>query len=310
MAVTIVDGELTVEPMRVDTFEHGLSLLDATEATAQSHSGFGSEYRRQLEEAMEAMADTNKVRKRLEKVQELNAAIQQGTHDPTLTKEGSVASAYQQWLDANAERLQRVRARHRSGQQQAAAAVAAKTACDVTGADIVAVAPAAPLQPPVISEEDLAEMLTCHRELLAVLSSVTLDADEEAELETEVAAAHASAEAKAAAVVARASATEEAVSTTSTPSEEGRETQQQTDDADELIASIPLVASQPPTEYVNDWDREVYGVEQFDDDVLDDFESSMAELMNQEFAAARAQVIVAQAPAPAEEVALQLDETD
>jgi hypothetical protein len=54
----------------------------------------------------------------------------------------------------------------------------------------------------------------------------------------------------------------------------------------------------------------VYGVEQFDDDVLDDFESSMAELMNQEFAAARAQVIVAQAPAPAEEVALQLDETD
>ena len=275
------------------------------------------------------MADTNKVRKRLEKVQELNAAIQQGTHDPTLTKEGSVASAYQQWLDANAERLQRVRARHRSGQQQAAAAVAAKTACDVTGADVVAVAPAAPLQPPVISEEDLAEMLTCHRytsvcqiphpsafppgwrqhrtqsgceivgfryafvigkyrrqggtgssknlvarwwspgadagagkiahrELLAVLSSVTLDADEEAELETEVAAAHASAEAKAAAVVARASATEEAVSTTSTPSEEGRETQQQTDDADELIASIPLVASQPPTEYVNDWDREVY----------------------------------------------------
>ena len=54
MAVTIVDGELTVEPMRVDTFEHGLSLLDATEATAQSHSGFGSEYRRQLEVRSEA----------------------------------------------------------------------------------------------------------------------------------------------------------------------------------------------------------------------------------------------------------------
>jgi hypothetical protein len=49
-------------------------------------------------------------------------------------------------------------------------------------------------------------------------------------------------------------------------------------------------------------------VEQFDDDVLDDFESSMAELMNDQFAATRAQLVVTQASAPAAEVAL--DETD
>jgi hypothetical protein len=98
-----------------------------------------------------------------------------------------------------------------------------------------------------------------HRELLTVLSSVTLDDDEEADLKTEVAAAHASAAAKVAAVAARASATEEAVSTTCTLSAEGQQKQQQqADEADELIASIPLVASQPPTEYVNHWDREVY----------------------------------------------------
>jgi hypothetical protein len=192
----------------VDTFQHGLSLLDAAETwAAQSQSGFGSEYRRQLEvrsvpsrgtwvrqaprshalyipnplphgqsfhsclnpdgsqggglsqEAMQVNADTNKVRKRLEKVQELNTAIQQGTHDGALTKEGSVASAYQQWLEDNADRLQRVRARHRSGQQAAAAAA---TAALPSPPDVVATAPAAPQQP-VISEEDLAEMLTCHR---------------------------------------------------------------------------------------------------------------------------------------------------
>jgi hypothetical protein len=34
--------------------------------------------------------------------------------------------------------------------------------------------------------------------------------------------------------------------------------------ADEVIASIPLVAPQPATEYVNDWDREVRAPTQYD----------------------------------------------
>jgi hypothetical protein len=103
-------------------------------------------------------ADMNKVRKKLEKVQELNVAIQQGTHDPSITKEGSVAEKYQQWLDANDERLQRVRVKHRSAHP----APALTPAGDVGGGGEV-VAAAAPTAQPVITEEDLAEMLTCHR---------------------------------------------------------------------------------------------------------------------------------------------------
>ena len=46
----------------------------------------------------------------------------------------------------------------------------------------------------------------------------------------------------------------------------------------------------------------MYGVEEFDDDLLDDFESSMAGLMNDEFASMRALVTRALAPVVLDEM--------
>lgn len=56
-----------------------------------------------------------------------------------------------------------------------------------------------------------------------------------------------------------------------------------------------------PSERLNEWDREVYGVDDFDDTILDDFEVSMGSLLDDEFASMRAQISFSAKPKILEE---------
>jgi len=63
-------------------------------------------------------------------------------------------------------------------------------------------------------------------------------------------------------------------------------------DADqEIVVGLSTVKMLPKGEIMNDWDRDVYGVDEFSEEILDDFETSMGALMHEEFSATKASVL-------------------
>jgi hypothetical protein len=73
----------------------------------------------------------------------------------------------------------------------------------------------------------------------------------------------------------------------------------------EVVVPPPSVRKQKaraaPSERLNEWDREVYGVDDFDDTILNDFEVSMGSLLDDEFASMRAQISFSAKPKILEE---------
>ena len=66
----------------------------------------------------------------------------------------------------------------------------------------------------------------------------------------------------------------------------------------------------PRTERVNEWDRDVYGVDDFDDGLINDFELMMGSALDDQFSSLRAEILTSKKAATVDHLPCELSELD
>jgi len=244
----------------------------------------------------------------------LNKSIQEGTHDPSQTNQGTALQEYQVWLKDNEARLAKVR----HCKCAALKAPVAPPSCLVHRPPDPAIEPSYLAQAESAEEQDLqqtkaselAEMVACHRELLELLAGVEVVENETVSSDTSL--AHCEPDTQGIMpdddlrtlqdVVSLATDSDSHVSKTDQNktvrqmmremTAHSRIPELHSNDADqEIVVGLSTVKMLPKGEIMNDWDRDVYGVDEFSEEILDDFETSMGALMHEEFSATKASVL-------------------
>mmetsp|Transcript_25406 Transcript_25406/g.30799 ORF Transcript_25406/g.30799 Transcript_25406/m.30799 type:complete len:361 (-) Transcript_25406:82-1164(-) len=317
-AITIKDGEITVERSRIDTALLESHFTDEVDAALGDLTGFNSDYRAGLEDAATHVAETRKNLEKLERMKEIQEQLKAGNGFQNV--QGSVFRQFQEWEEqqaqtqkARASKIGRLKKPEKKVEKNADKENKAKASEEPLNADSKPATEAENFN----AEENIADMYNCYKELQELLPAEATEEGEtwgsnrKEDADTDVAADVAEAGPEEI-VTARSKSGSWAV--TAAEDDEPKEMTMAEEDAmlrkqaDEWSlaadATIEQMSAAPryvkSEERVNEWDKQVYGFEWVDDE-LDMWEQGVDDLCNQQLMDMRAEMQSAPVTKPKKE---------